>query len=133
MTVKRRLVVAFAVTAVAMTAWFFLRKPAPLREVELTGMAERFMAILPGDLPEAQKAEIEGLFRRFLAKADAGEVLAEDYHEVMQLLAVHLDKGSIERKELSVLMARVGYYSYRAQTPDSAYIHPLLEPVDTMR
>lgn len=93
-------------------------------------MAARFMTIVPEDVTEAQKTEIEGLLKRFLAKARADQVRPEDYQEVMQLLAAHVTRGTIDRQELNIFMAKVGYYSYRAQSPDSSDIHPLLSPID---
>jgi hypothetical protein len=131
MSKRVAIVVALAGVAVALLALLVLRKPAPLRETDLTGMAARFMTILPDELSAAQKAEIEGLLKRFFAKAEADQVRAEDYQEVMDLLAAHLSAGRIERRDLNLFMAKVGYYTTRAQTPDSLGIHPMLEPIDS--
>jgi hypothetical protein len=123
--------------AVVVLAFLLFRKPAPLKVAELSGLPARFMAIVPADVPEEQKAEIEGLLRRFQTKALADLIRPEDYQEVMQLLAEYLTRGSIERGELNLLMAKVGYYSYRSMASDSSDIHPLLDPIevpsDTMR
>ena len=118
---------------VGLVAYFLLRAPETLREGELTGIPAEFFRLVPEDLPVDQRAEIEGLLKRFQSKGEAGQIRAEDYQEVMQLFAKYLTKGSIDRSELNLLMAKVGYYSYRAASPDSSDIHPLLTPAEAPR
>jgi hypothetical protein len=127
---NRSVIIAVALLAIGVlvAVYFAFRKPAPLREGELTGVMAEFVTILPDDLPPAQTAEIEGLLRRFQAKAEVDQVRPEDYQEVMMLLKEHVEEGSITHDELNLVMAKVGYYSYRAYSRDSSDIHPLLDP-----
>jgi hypothetical protein len=127
---KRIIVVLIAVIAAILVAFVLLRSPEPLREGELDAVSARFIQILPVELPPEQRLEIEGLLRRFQSKAGADQILPEDYQDVMQLMAQHITKGSISEEELHIVMAKVGYYSYRALSPDSSAVHPLLEPVE---
>ena len=90
-------------------------------------MPKAFISTLPKDVTPAQRTEIEGLLERFQAKAEADEIRGEDVQEVMTLIAQYLDRGSVTHRELNLLMAKVGYYSYRGLSPDSTGIHPLLE------
>jgi hypothetical protein len=130
--VKRQRIIIGSIAAIAVVFVTFavLRKPEPLREGELDEVSARFVEILPSDVPPAQKAEIEGLLRRFQARAGARQVMPKDYQEVMQLMAEYLTKGSITKEELHIVMAKVGYYTYRTLTADSSAVHPLLAPVE---
>ena len=118
------------VIAVILVAFALLRTPEPLRVRDLDEVSARFMKILPGDLPQEQKLEIEGLLKRFQSKSRAGQIRPEDHQEVMQLIAEYLTKGSISKEELYIVMAKVGYYAYRGLSPDSSAVHPLLTPVE---
>ena len=130
--VRKRPAIAIFVlgVAVVLLVFFNLRKSPPLREGNLKGVTEEFFALVPDDIPQEQRDEIQGLLRRFQAKADAGQIRVEDEREVMELFIKYLNQGSIERDELNLVMAKVGYYSYRALSPDSSDIHPLLDPVE---
>lgn len=119
-----------SVSMVVVLAIFMLRKPEPLQETALTGITAQFMECLPDELTDPQRAEIRGLLRRFQSKAQAGLLRAEDQAEVMGLLEQTVARGSIERGELNTLMAKVGYYAFRAQSGDSLDIHPLLDPIE---
>ena len=132
MTTKRIIIIVvwIALVVAILAAFALMRSPEPLREGELDEISARFMTILPGDLPEEQELEIEGLLKRFQSKARAGHIPPRDYQEVMQLMAEHLDNGSITKEKLHIVMAKVGYYSYRELSSDSSAVHPLLEPVD---
>jgi hypothetical protein len=129
-TTKRIIAVLIAVAAAILVAFALLRTPEPLREADLDEVSARFMKILPGDLPQEQKLEIEGLLKRFQSKSRAEQIRPEDYQEVMQLMTEYLTKGSITKEELHIVMAKVGYYSYRGLSADSTAVHPLLTPVE---
>ena len=90
-------------------------------------MAAEFLKLVPGDLPPEQVEEIEGLLARFQIKVRRHEIPVEDEVEIKRLMSQYIDRGSITKKELNTVMARVGYYSVRGSTPDSIGIHPLVE------
>lgn len=129
---NKKVAVAIFLVALGVIAgvYFGFRPSEPVRTAPLSELGERFIAILPDDLPPGHRAEIDGLLRRFEARARANRVRPEDYQEVMQLIAGHLTKGSLTRDELNLVMAKVGYYSHRALSPDSSDIHPLLDPTE---
>jgi hypothetical protein len=129
-TTKRIIVIASVVLVALFVAFVFLRSTEPLRVGDLDEVSARFMKILPDDLSEEKELEIEGLLKRFQSKARADQIPPRDYQEVMQLIAGHLDKGSITKEDLHIVMAKVGYYSYRGLSSDSSAVHPLLQPVD---
>jgi hypothetical protein len=51
----------------------------------------------------------------------------------MQLMTEYLSKGSITKEELHIVMAKVGYYTYRGLSPDTTAAHPLLTPIEAPR
>ncbi|MDH3216579.1 MAG: hypothetical protein OEN01_09840 [Candidatus Krumholzibacteria bacterium] len=118
--------------ALVVLVLYAIRTPTPLREGQLTGLAAQLMTCLPGDLTEPQRAEIEGLLRRFQSRAQAGLVRSEHQREVQDLLKDYVQRGEITRGELNLLMARVGYYSHAGEMADSATIHPLLIPTENL-
>ncbi len=130
MTTKRIIALTIVVVAAILVALVLLRSPEPLREGDLDEVSARFMKILPDELQEEQKIEIEGLLKRFQSKARAGQIQPKYHQEVMQLMAEYLDRGAITKEELHIVMAKVGYYSYRGLSSDSSAVHPLLEPAD---
>ena len=130
MTSRHAIALVISVAAAGLVFYMMFRTPQPLREAPLHEVASRFLTILPSDLSEEKRSEIEGLMKRFQAKADVGKIRAEDYQEVMLLFTKYLKKGAITEKELHLVMARVGYYSHRTYSEDSTLIHPLLEPVE---
>jgi hypothetical protein len=51
----------------------------------------------------------------------------QDEVEVKREMTGYIERGSITDKELHRVMARVGYYTFRGEMPDSIGMHPLLE------
>ena len=127
---KQLVILLVLVLGIAAAAYFVTRSPEPLKEQELSNLVAEFFAIVPDDLPDGQRDEIKGLLSRFQAKADSDQIRADDFQEVMQLFDKYVSQGAITREELNLLMAKVGYYSFRAYSPDSSDIHPLLEPTN---
>ena len=93
-------------------------------------ISREFLSILPDDMPEAQRKEIEDLLYIFFARADDGQVAVEDRIKVDNKLRGFVDQGSIERSELARFMAEVSFYAHRLDPrinpPDSSGMHPLL-------
>lgn len=121
---------AIAVTLAAIVlilALFLFEGPEPEISFRVTGIAAEFMKILPDDLSGEKLEEISGLLARFQYRVRQGEMPGQDEVEVKRELAGYVERGSITEKELYRVMARVGYYTFRGETPDSIGMHPLLE------
>ena len=132
MPARRIIALVGSALAVALVFYLMFRPEPPLREPPLHEVPKEFLTILP-EMNADKRAEIEGLLKRFQARADRGLVRAEDYSEVMGIMTDYLKKGEITEQELHIVMAKVGYYSHRAFSADSSDIHPLLQPSDFPR
>jgi hypothetical protein len=123
-----KIVVALLIAVLmAAVAYFFFAKQERSTKPQATGIAVEFLKILPEELPLEQRNEIEGLLAVFQSKVRKKELPVEDEVEIRRLLSKYIQAGGIERNELNLLMAKVGYYSFRGSTPDSLGIHPLLD------
>lgn len=95
-------------------------------------LLKQFVACVPDSLTDEHRREIEGLLDLFWARADMGEVFEEDIEEIESKLQQYIDAGRIGGKELTYLMAQVGYYSYRKDPrynlPERIVDHPTLNP-----
>jgi len=130
---KQLVIVILLALGVIAAAFFLTRSPEPLKEQELSSLVAEFFAIIPDDISDEQRDEIKGLLSRFEAKASSDQIRSTDFQEVMQLFEKYVSQGEITRGDLNLVMAKVGYYSFRAYSPDSSDIHPLLEPTETQR
>jgi hypothetical protein len=103
-------------------------------EKQLGALVKEFSSCLPPDLSEKQKGEVEQLLKRFHRASSLGIVARKDRDDVLQTLRHYVQKGEIDKKELSIFMAKVSYYTFR-QSPENrdetgrmkAPDHPLLQ------
>jgi len=98
-------------------------------EKELGTLTKEFISYLPPDLTEKQKEEVEDLLKRFHRASSLGIVARRDRDDVIQILRHYVKKGEIDKKELSIFMAKVSYYTFR-QNPENRDETGRMKPPD---
>lgn len=126
MTHKTLAITIILAAIVGVIALVLVRGPEPEATFQVTGLAAEFMKVLPSDLPPDHVSEIEGLLARFQYAVRAGQMPVKNEVEIKRLMTQYVDEGSISRDDLNLVMARVGYYTFRGSVPDSIGMHPLL-------
>lgn len=118
-----------ALIAVALGGWFAWRNAGD-DGIDRNRLTKDFVSVLPDSLGEEKTDEIDGLVRLFWKSCEFGRVFPEDEVEIESRLRNAVDRKYIGGRDLVVLMARVGYYTYRGQAglPDGEVDHPELNP-----
>jgi len=120
-----------AILVVGLGGWFAYRN-AHTERANRNRLVSDFVAVIPDSLGQDKLSEIETLIRIFWEHTDAGRVYPEDVAEVEGEMRRAIDGDYIGGRGLVVLMAKVGYYTYRGQKafnlPEGEVDHPELNP-----
>lgn len=91
-----------------------------------------FTSVIPDTLEARKLDEIEGLVRMLWIRFDQGLVEPADVDEVETRMRRAIDNGYIGGRDLVMLMAKVGYYTYKGMPeynlPGGVVDHPELNP-----
>jgi len=133
---KPRLVailVLLVVCAIAATL-VWQRGKSPV--VQQEKLVEQFIAILPDSLQNDRVLEVRQLFYTLRERAATGAVKPETLDDITAKVQAYVDKGAITGRELVLLMADVGYSTYkddpRYNLEDGSVDHPELNPSSAM-
>ncbi len=104
---------------------------------ELSRNINGFMRCLPSESGDRKTEEVRKTLERFKRSVAFGKVAKKDRNNVLNIMEHYIEQGSISKKELSIFMAKVSYYTFRLADENRASDgrikppdHPLLEKPD---